>query len=104
MRYANKKNVQKLVTYSIIVMASISCTGVDKNISKTMGCSNEWFTLVERQILTGDGQGHGPDLGSMEWRSVVEFKLGIRGDAEVPARDSEPWCNYINKHFIDKSA
>ena len=104
MRYVNKKKVQKFVTYSILVMASVSCTGIAKNNHKTIGCSNEWYSLVERQILTGDGQGHGPDLGSMEWRSVVEFKLGIRDDAEVLARDAEVWCDYINKHFIDKSA
>lgn len=45
---------------------------------------------------TGDGQGHGPDLGSDEWKSVVEFKLGIRGDPQVPGRDSQAWCTYID--------
>lgn len=102
MRCANKKKVQKFVIYAILVMASTSCTGIDKHNSKTMGCSNEWFALVERQIPTGDGQGHGPDLGSMEWRSVVEFKLGIGGDTQVPVRDSEAWCNYINTDFIER--
>ena len=53
--------------------------------------------------MTGDGQGHGPDLGSSEWRSVIEFKLGIRGDPSVPPRNSELWCAYIYKiNKIDK--
>lgn len=67
---------------------------------KSQLCSNEWFAKVDSQVKTGDGQGHGPDLGSSEWRSVVEFKLGIRGNVELPVRDSELWCDYINSNFI----
>lgn len=59
-------------------------------------CSAQWVERVESKIGTGDGQGHGPDPGSDEWRSVVEFKLGVRGSAEVPPRDSEAWCQYID--------
>ncbi|BBB26165.1 hypothetical protein [Amphritea japonica] len=102
MRCRNIKKAKKIVIYAILVMASTSCTGIDKQNDKIAGCSHEWFTLVEKKVPTGDGQGHGPDSGSLEWRSVVEFKLGIRGNAEVPVRDSEAWCNYINKHFIDR--
>ena len=40
--------------------------------------------------------GHGPDIGSGEWKSVVEFKLGIRGNPDVPDRDSQEWCSYID--------
>ena len=64
-------------------------------------CTEIWFEKVDRQIASGDGQGHGPDLGSLEWRSVVEFKLGVRGDESLPAADSEHWCAYIDQHFID---
>lgn len=60
-------------------------------------CTDEWFQAVEEQITTGDGKGHGPDLGSFEWRSVVEFKLGIRGNAGVPDRTGEDWCEYIDE-------
>jgi hypothetical protein len=48
-------------------------------------------------VTTGDGQGHGPDIGSDEWRSVVEFKLGIRGNPAVPSRASREWCHYIDE-------
>lgn len=60
-------------------------------------CSNAWFTKMENRLVTDDGQGHGPDLGSSEWRSVIEFRLGIRGDPSVPPRNLKQWCDYINK-------
>lgn len=59
-------------------------------------CSEQWFQYVEEQLQTGDSEGHGPDLGSSEWRSVVEFKLGVRGDPDVPHRETEQWCAYID--------
>ena len=60
-------------------------------------CSFEWQQWVESRVTTGDGHGHGPDIGSDEWQSVVEFKLGVRGDPSVPPRDSDKWCSYIDK-------
>lgn len=63
-------------------------------------CTNDWFLQIEKEILTGDGQGHAPGIGSLEWRSVIEFKLGIRNDPKVPPLESTRWCNYINEHFI----
>lgn len=66
-------------------------------------CSPAWHSAVEARVPTGDGHGHGPDLGSAEWQSVVEFKLGVRGQAEVPARDSRAWCRYI-EHLLEAGA
>lgn len=63
----------------------------------TKPCSAPWLQMVEQTLSTGDGQGHGPDLGSSEWRSVVEFKLGIRGNPDVPDRATEEWCAYIDQ-------
>lgn len=65
--------------------------------ASTKPCSTQWQQMVEKTLSTGDGQGHGPDLGSSEWRSVVEFKLGIRGNPDVPDRASEAWCAYIDQ-------
>lgn len=65
--------------------------------AKPQACTNAWYAKIDSQLITGDGQGHGPDLGSLEWRSVIEFKLGIRGDSNVPARNSALWCDYINR-------
>jgi hypothetical protein len=59
-------------------------------------CSDAWSSAVESIVATGDGSGHGPDIGSDEWKSVVEFRLGLRGKAGVPARDSAAWCTYVD--------
>jgi uncharacterized protein len=63
-------------------------------------CTDAWYRAIEAKVPTGDGQGHGPDWGSDEWKSVVEFKLGIRGKPGVPARDSVAWCTYIDQIVI----
>ncbi|WP_227875056.1 hypothetical protein [Oceanisphaera profunda] len=72
-------------------------------IADFQGCSNDWYQQVDSQVVTGDGQGHGPDLGSNEWRSVVEFKLGIRGDSALADLNREEWCHYIYAHYIQDS-
>lgn len=60
-------------------------------------CSEQWFSKVEEKLGTQDSQGHGPDIGSSEWRSVVEFKLGVRGNLDVPPRETVQWCVYIDE-------
>ncbi|MGE4049127.1 MAG: MliC family protein [Acetobacteraceae bacterium] len=59
-------------------------------------CSRSWYEAVERQLPTGDGFGHGPDIGSDEWKSVIEFKLAVRDKPGVPGRDDAAWCGYID--------
>ncbi|MCL1048593.1 hypothetical protein L2755_02945 [Shewanella abyssi] len=90
----------------LLCFFTLACSDVQQQSQSTESepskkqCNNAWFEKVEQQVITGDGQGHGPDLGSIEWRSVVEFKLGVRGDESLPAVDSDPWCAYIDQHFI----
>ena len=60
-------------------------------------CSDQWFRFVEEKMPTGDGQRHGPDLGSDEWMSGVEFKLGIRDKSDLPSKNSDDWCRYIDQ-------
>ena len=62
-------------------------------------CSDAWVAYVEQRIQSGDADGHGPDIGSLEWRSVVEFKLEIRDEPTVPALDSDHWCQYVDDHL-----
>lgn len=59
-------------------------------------CTQSWYQSVEKVVASGDGMGHGPDVGSEEWKSVIEFRLGIRGDADLPDRNSMEWCVYVN--------
>lgn len=60
-------------------------------------CTDAWERFIEEKVPTGDGRGHGPDVGSAEWQSVVEFRLGIRGEPGVPARDTAAWCRHIDR-------
>jgi len=64
-------------------------------------CSDSWYRLIEGNVPTSDGQGHGPDIGSDEWKSVIEFKLGIRDKPDVPRRDSEAWCRHIDQMVLE---
>jgi len=83
----------------LIIVAACSQASDDRKSSPraTVLCSDSWYRSIEEKVPTGDGQGHGPDIGSDEWKSVVEFKLGIRGKPNVPSRDSESWCQYIDR-------
>lgn len=60
-------------------------------------CSAAWSHRVEARVGTGDGAGHGPDVGSDEWMSVVEFKLGLRGKPGLPKRGSAAWCRLVDR-------
>ena len=60
-------------------------------------CSDAWYRFIEEKVPTGDGQGHGPDIGSDEWKSVIEFKLAIRDKSDLPRRDIEDWCRHIDQ-------
>ena len=69
---------------------------VDNVEDSAPACGPDWYAYIESSITTGDGRGHGPDPGSEEWRSTVEFRLGIRGLPEVPERMTDEWCRYID--------
>jgi len=86
--------IRSIVLLSIVLAAA--CSDEQSRESRPEPCSGQWQQYVEARLHTGDSQGHGPDLGSAEWRSVVEFKLGIRGEPEVPSRDSLEWCTFID--------
>ncbi|MEC5398999.1 lysozyme inhibitor LprI family protein [Uliginosibacterium sp. H1] len=60
-------------------------------------CSEAWNRSVDRLLVTSDGKGHGPDIGSDEWRAALESKLGIRGTATVTPRGSDTWCRRVDQ-------
>lgn len=87
-----------LAIFLIAVVAYAAAHAGEKSIPVTkVPCSNSWYQFLEGQVPTGDGQGHGPDIGSDEWKSVIEFKLGLRGKPNIPRRDSEAWCRHIDQ-------
>ena len=86
----------------LVSLLIVSACDSEDDIARTLvPCSEQWNHYVEARLYTGDSEGHGPDIGSSEWRSVVEFKLGVRGNAEVPARELDAWCTYIDAKISD---
>lgn len=91
--------MNRYLLLSLIVVAAV--VQVTDSLKPTLAarplCSDAWYRTIEEKVQTGDGQGHGPDIGSEEWQSVIEFKLEVRGKPNVPKRDSEDWCRYIDQ-------
>ncbi len=79
-----------------VVLAAIN-VGASAGGEPTHPCTDEWNQFVDEKLVSGDGQGHGPDLGSDEWKGVIEFKLGIRDQVDLPNRDSDDWCQLIDQ-------
>lgn len=92
------------VSLVLIVMAGVARAGDSQpGPAAPPPCSDAWYRTIAGKVATGDDQGHGPDIGSDEWKSVVEFRLGVRGKPGVPSRDSESWCRYIDQ-LVSKGA
>ena len=87
----------KWLSVLLIVAAGLAHAGESRSPESGVVCSAAWYRSIEKKVTTGDGEGHGPDLGSEEWKSVIEFKLGIRGKPDVPSRSSPTWCSYIDQ-------
>jgi len=83
----------RLIIFVLLVAANLPAGAGSEAL---IPCTEEWYQFVEHKLVSGDGQGHGPDLASDEWKSVIEFKLGIRGQSGLPTRDSEDWCQLID--------
>ena len=60
-------------------------------------CSDAWNRMIDAKVTSGDGRGHGPDIGSDEWKGTIEFRLGVRGKPGIPPRSSEAWCRTIDE-------
>ena len=88
--------------YGIMLLGALfmqGCSPADKSSEQPVACTKSWYEYVETKLSTGDGRGHGPDPGSDEWKSVVEFRLSIRGNSGMPDRSSPDWCEFIDQHI-----
>ncbi|VVE71942.1 hypothetical protein PAN31117_04221 [Pandoraea anapnoica] len=48
-------------------------------------CTPEWFAYLEKHYTAvGDGQGHGPDLGSDEWLDAFERRRNLPSTSALP--------------------
>lgn len=79
-----------------LLLLLMACAKQRPATETAVPCTAAWYQVIESRISSGDSMGHGPDIGSEEWKSVIEFKLGVRGNPDVPNRNSSAWC-----HFID---
>jgi hypothetical protein len=65
------------------VLAAILAVGVlvgcgESVVDKEKGESwDQWARALEARFPVGDGQGHGPDVGSEEWARALQQKLGV---------------------------
>ncbi len=65
-------------------------------------CTEPWFWEVETVVGTDDGMGHGPDIESAEWKSVVQFRLGQRGNPAIPDVNLPVWCRAIEPYVRER--
>lgn len=101
---ADRRSLSAYASCLLIVLLAAALSACTRTMSASNTasepdglCSPAWYASIESRVATGDGQGHGPDLGSDEWKSVVEFRLGIRDTPGVPPRNSQDWCGYIDR-------
>jgi hypothetical protein len=99
----NLKNSTKLLFLFIALIVVTSCSPQLNKSTAVLPCNEDWLLLIEQQINTGDKQGHGPDVGSLEWRHTVERRLSLRDETDIQATNSTAWCEYIDKHIIQSS-
>jgi uncharacterized protein len=89
---------------SIVLVVATACAeaGGGLNLRPKMAapCSDTWYQSIEEKVSMGDGHGHGPDIGSDEWKSVIDFKLGLRGKPDVPDIQTQAWCSYIDEMVL----
>ncbi len=90
-----------LMCTGVLVILMLPACGNNTNDAEDSAavCGSDWYEFIESSVSTGDGQGHGPDPGSEEWRSTVEFRLGIRDLPEVPNRMTDAWCRFIDRQI-----
>lgn len=87
----------------VLALCASGCAAEQRSL-EPHPCSEAWFHSIETRIRTDDGQGHGPDVASDDWKSVIEFKLGIRGNSSVPDRQSSDWCEFIDEYITRNNA
>lgn len=94
---------KKNLTITLLISLSLtSCVNKKQEKQKSQECTKSWYHKAEAKMPTGDEHGHGPDIGSDEWKSVIEHRIGIKGNKIVPSIKSKEWCSYIDKILFPK--
>lgn len=83
----------------LLAFSLIAACGQSPTVKGATPCSAERYASIDSAIQSADGMGHGPDIGSGEWKSVVVFKLGLQDNKAVPSPDAAEWCDFIDQHI-----
>ena len=104
---SERAGIGKMIVRVFLLSLFVLLTACSGNRGESAGpdapCTEEILTSIENSTRTGDASGHGPDLGSDEWHSVVEFRLGVRGDVSVPPRGTKRWCEFVTERLGNRS-
>lgn len=93
-----KRNVRSVLLLNLIATFLIGCNAPQSEANaEPMICSTTQFLAIDKHVQSGDGMGHGPDIGSGEWKSAIEHKLGLAGHANLPEQDAKQWCRFIQQ-------
>lgn len=86
----------------VVISAFLICTACTTNSTSSTSKvgSEEWFAKVDKQLPVGDGEGHGPDLGSTEWCGAVDYKLFNRSSGLTPCTPA--WNEKVNQQLFTK--
>lgn len=64
--------------------------------------SADWQQWVDTNIQSGDGQGHGPDIGSEEWCGTIDHRIFRGSTGLTPCSDE--WNQKVTEVILKKSA
>jgi len=101
--------LKSALTLGISLIALVALYMTSK-YERSQPCSPEWFVGIDERLQIGDAQGHGPDLGSPEWRAAVQRKLKLDGSqpsslkptsdkTRAPQLASDQWCQFIDNYL-----
>lgn len=103
MIYLYKKHFCYKHLLGFFLLAFLAACSENSPISELQNCPIETQNQIEQLVTTGDGHGHGPDIGSDEWHGVIEFRLNLREQTNLPDWHSQAWCDFILASTDSKS-
>lgn len=91
-----KTKFSTIVLFTIMMTQLSACSVPHEKSMEKIPCSMEQLLRIEAQVNSSDGVGHGPDIGSEEWKSAIEFRLGIQNNSAIPKTLNLNWCNTVD--------
>ncbi|MFC3093435.1 hypothetical protein DRW07_04325 [Alteromonas sediminis] len=100
--------LSQTVSMFVLVLAVTGCNlplnSKEAEKAGLSACDLRSFRSIEHAIQSGDGHGHGPNIGSDEWKSTIEFKLGVTPQEKELALHTANWCEFIESRIAQSNA